>query len=296
MAEAVRPAISAEQVIAPMAATSFGEVLDELGEFAAGRAGAADPERVAREISNLGAEDVVPLGGGAFLLHHRSDAVDGTIVALGVSEKPLRVPVETAEDSRGRIFALVVASPEAGSAYLEEVATLAHLLRAEGVAEAILAAGDPGGIASLPAVREAPRVQKLSVVDIMDPAAQRVYPDMDVIEAARVMARSRYSGLPVVNKRDEIVGMISEKDLIRVFLPGYMRVFEGGEEGERATAGRTVKEVMSKAVLCLPTEASISEAASIIVNKNVDPLPLTRDGKWVGMLSRRSLIRKLLQF
>ena len=53
---------------------------------------------------------------------------------------------------------------------------------------------------------------------------------------------------------------------------------------------------MSKAVLCLPVEASINEAASIIVNKNVDPLPLTREGKWVGLISRRSLIRKLLQF
>lgn len=295
MAE-TRPALVAEQVVAPMRATSFAEVLDELAAFAAGRPGAIEPDRLAREVSNLGAEDVVPLGGGAFLLHHRSDAVAGTVVALGVAEKPLRVPVETAEDSRGRIFALVVAARDAGSAYLEDVATLAHLLRAEGVTDAILAAESPPAIAALAAVREAPRVQKLSVVDIMEPAAQRVYPDMDVVEAARVMARGRYSGLPVVNKSDEIVGMISEKDLIRVFLPGYMRVFEGGEEGERTASGRSVRDVMSKAVLCLPTEASISEAASIIVNKNVDPLPLTKDGKWVGMISRRSLIRKLLQF
>jgi CBS domain-containing protein len=57
-----------------------------------------------------------------------------------------------------------------------------------------------------------------------------------------------------------------------------------------------VRDVMSKAVLCLPVEASINEAASIIVTKNVDPLPLTREGKWVGLISRRSLIRKLLQF
>ena len=59
---------------------------------------------------------------------------------------------------------------------------------------------------------------------------------------------------------------------------------------------KAVRDVMTKTVLCLPIEASISEAASIIVNKNVDPLPLTREGKWVGLISRRSLIRKLLQF
>src|SRR5688500_9755254 len=132
----------------------------------------------------------------------------------------------------------------------------------------------------------------------MDPAAQRVYPDMALADAARVLIRGRHSALPVVNKRDEIVGMVSEKDLIKAFLPGYLRISGGTDDGgEREPAGRTlVRDVMSKAVLCLPVEASINEAASIIVNKNVDPLPLTREGKWVGLISRRSLIRKLLQF
>jgi CBS domain-containing protein len=133
-----------------------------------------------------------------------------------------------------------------------------------------------------------------------DAAAQRVYPDMALPDAARVLIRGRHSALPVVNKRDEIVGMVSEKDLIKAFLPGYLRISggAGGEDGgERESTDRTlVRDVMSKAVLCLPVEASINEAASIIVNKNVDPLPLTREGKWVGLISRRSLIRKLLQF
>jgi CBS domain-containing protein len=140
-------------------------------------------------------------------------------------------------------------------------------------------------------------VQNLSVIDVMEPASQRVYPDMELGEAARIMTRGGYTALPVVNKNDEIVGMISEKDLIRDFLPGYIRLFEGAGEAVRtAPSTRRVRDVMSRAVLCLPIEAGLSDAASIIVNKNVDPLPLTSEGKWVGLISRRSLIRKLLQF
>jgi CBS domain-containing protein len=195
---------------------------------------------------------------------------------------------------------LAAAPPDEHAAYLENVASIAAALRAEGTIEAILEAGNPERIANLPAIRGARRVQRLSVVDVMDPAAQRVYPDMPLPDAARVLIRGRHSALPVVNKRDEIVGMVSEKDLIKAFLPGYLRISAGanGEDGgERESADRTlVRDVMSKAVLCLPVEASINEAASIIVNKNVDPLPLTREGKWVGLISRRSLIRKLLQF
>jgi CBS domain-containing protein len=219
---------------------------------------------------------------------------------MGATRKPLRVPVESGEETRGRLFVLAAVPPDEHAGYLETVSSIAAVLRGEGTVDAILEAGTPERIASLPAIRNAPRIQRLSVVDVMDPAAQRVYPDMALPEASRVLIRGRHPALPVVNKRDEIVGMISEKDLIKAFLPGYLRISggPGGEDsGERKSADKTlVRDVMSKAVLCLPIEASINEAASIIVNKNVDPLPLTREGKWVGLISRRSLIRKLLQF
>jgi len=291
-----RPILSAEQIESRLRAASYAEVLDELGAFAVRQSQVVDRERLLRQISSLGAEDTVALGGGAFLLHLRSEAVDGVLVAMGISEAERRVPTESGEETRGRVFVLVVARPDATRDYLEAVATVAAMLRQDGIVEAILEAGSAQAVAALPGIRDAPRVQKLSVVDVMEPATQRVYPDMELSEAARLMVRGRHSGLPVVNKNDEIVGMISEKDLIRSFLPGYLRVFDGGEDALGRGAQRTVKDVMAKAVLCLPTDASISEAASIIVNKNVDPLPLTRDGKWVGLISRRSLIRKLLQF
>lgn len=299
MTEAVetRPAFVASQIAVPLEATSYAEVLDELAAFAAEQPGVAEPDRLKREVGSLGAEDTVALGGGAFLPHLRSDAVEGTVVVLGITGEPVRVPTEGGEEGRGRLFVLVAAGCDAGGAYLEAVATIAALLRREGVVDAILEAGTPEEIAALDAIRSAPRIQKLSVVDVMEPVYGRVYTDMDLREAARLMIRGRHRGLPVVNRRDEIVGMVSEKDLVQAFLPGYLRISTDHEVGGgRQESGRKVKDVMSRTVLCLSTDASISDAASIIVNKNVDPLPVTREGKWVGLISRRSLIRKLLQF
>jgi CBS domain-containing protein len=295
-----RPLLEATQISPPLEATSYAEVLDELAAFAARQPGVVDGERFMGQVASLGADDTIAVGGGAFLPHLKSDAIDREVVVMGFTARPLRVPVESGEETRGRLFVLAAAPLDDHAGYLERVATVAAALREEGAVEAILAAGDPARIAGLPAIREAPRVQRLSVVDVMDAAAQRVYPDMPLPEAARVLIRGRHSALPVVNRRDEIVGMVSEKDLIKAFLPGYLRISggAGGDDGgERESSDRTlVRDVMSKAVLCLPVEASINEAASIIVNKNVDPLPLTREGKWVGLISRRSLIRKLLQF
>lgn len=295
-----RPLLSASQIAAPLEATSYAEVLDELAAFAARQPGVVDGERFLDQISSLGADDTIAIGGGAFMPHLKSDAIDRVVVVMGTTKKPLRVPVESGEETRGRLFVLAAAPPDEHAGYLETVASIAAALRGEGVIEAIHEVGSPAGIADLAPIREAARIQQLSVVDVMDPAAQRIYPDMALTEAARILIRGRHSALPVVNKRDEILGMVSEKDLIKAFLPGYLRISggPGGDEGaERESVDRTpVRDVMSKAVLCLPVEASISEAASIIVNKTVDPLPLTREGKWVGLISRRSLIRKLLQF
>jgi CBS domain-containing protein len=286
--------------VTPLEATSYAEVLDELAAFAARQPGVVDGQRFLGQVSSLGADDTIAIGGGAFMPHLKSDAIDREVAVMGVTRKPLRVPVESGQETRGRLFVLAAAPPGEHAAYLETVASIAGALRGEGAVDAILEAKTPEQIANLPSIREAPRIQRLSVVDVMDPAAQRVYADMALAEAARVMIRGRHPALPVVNKRDEIVGMVSEKDLIKAFLPGYSRISggPGGDEvGDRKSADRTlVRDVMSKAVLCLPVEASINEAASIIVNKNVDPLPLTREGKWVGLISRRSLIRKLLQF
>jgi CBS domain-containing protein len=295
-----RPLVLETQISPPLQATSYAEVLDELAAFAARQPGVVDGERLLSQVSSLGADDTIAVGGGAFLPHLKSDAIDRVVVVMGATRKPLRVPVESGEETRGRLFVLAAAPPDEHAGYLETVSSIAAVLRGERTVDAILEAGTPERIASLPAIRNAPRIQRLSVVDVMDPAAQRVYPDMALPEASRVLIRGRHPALPVVNKRDEIVGMISEKDLIKAFLPGYLRISggPGGEDsGERESADKTlVRDVMSKAVLCLPIEASINEAASIIVNKNVDPLPLTREGKWVGLISRRSLIRKLLQF
>jgi CBS domain-containing protein len=296
-ATTAEPLLVESQIAPPLQATAYAEVLDELAAFAARQPAVRDGERFLRQVSSLGAEDTIAVGGGAFLPHLRSDAVVRVVVALGMTDRPLRVPNETGEESRGRLFVLVAAPPDAIAAYLETVASLTALFRQEGVVDTILEARNATAVARLPEVREAPRVQNLSVIDVMEPASQRVYPDMELGEAARIMTRGGYTALPVVNKNDEIVGMISEKDLIRDFLPGYIRLFEGASEAVRtAPSTRRVRDVMSRAVLCLPIEAGLSDAASIIVNKNVDPLPLTSEGKWVGLISRRSLIRKLLQF
>ena len=241
MAERVEhePLLEATQISPPLEATSYAEVLDELAAFAARQQGVVDGERFMSQVSSLGADDTIAVGGGAFLPHLKSDAIDREVVVMGITGRPLRVPVESGEETRGRLFVLVAVPPDEHAGYLEKVASIAAALRGEGVIYAILEAGDPARIAELPAIREAPRVQRLSVVDVMDPAAQRVYPDMALPDAARVLIRGRHSALPVVNKRDEIVGMVSEKDLIKAFLPGYLRISGGaGSEngGERESA------------------------------------------------------------
>ena len=119
------------------------EALDELAAFAARQPGVKDGERFLRQVSSLGAEDTIAVGGGAFLPHLRSDAVDRVVVVLGMTERPLRVPNETGEDSRGRIFALVAAPPEAVGASVSAGPVVAILRTAKPLTVALSRSSEP---------------------------------------------------------------------------------------------------------------------------------------------------------
>ena len=61
----------------------------------------------------------------------------------------------------------------------------------------------------------------------------------------------------------------------------------------RAT-GTTVRDAMTRMVLCVSPEQPVAEVAAIMANKDVDRVPVTREGRLVGFLTRGDIVRKLI--
>ena len=140
----------------------------------------------------------------------------------------------------------------------------------------------------------------LTVGDVMTREVVTVSPESSIHDAALLMVEHRVSGLPVVSHDRRLLGVISDGDLIvrqrRVAAtPWWRQFFADGERlarEYRRAVGTTVAEVMSPAVSINPAFL-VETAAAILLNRGFRRLPVVRDGKVVGIVSRSDLLRAL---
>lgn len=115
---------------------------------------------------------------------------------------------------------------------------------------------------------------------------------------------SGISGVPVVNGEQEVVGYISDGDIMRAigkhkdiivdtFL--YVDVIKGDdenyEERVRHILTRPVMEMARRKVVTATTETEMEEIAATLGAKRIKKLPILKDGKLVGIISRGDVIR-----
>jgi CBS domain-containing protein len=134
-------------------------------------------------------------------------------------------------------------------------------------------------------------MKQLTVRDIMV-RVDAVSPDLPVRAAVRLMVQKRLRALPVVGDKQEVLGVLSEWDVMRAILPQVPRtetvVFTDLEDSELR-----VRDIMTRSVLCISEDLSLDEAANMMLNKNVEQFPVVNEGKLSGLLTRGDIIRRL---
>jgi CBS domain-containing protein len=140
--------------------------------------------------------------------------------------------------------------------------------------------------------------------DIMTKDVATVPPNASIQEAAKLMTDRRVSGLPVTAD-GRVIGIITASDLLHRVETGAERrsswfasFFARPDEMARRYAkdhGRKVHEVMSRHIISVLEEASLSEVADVLDRNGLKRVPVTRDGLLVGIISRGDLVRVLSQ-
>ena len=138
--------------------------------------------------------------------------------------------------------------------------------------------------------------------DIMTPDVVTVRPEMTVHEIATLMTRKLISGLPVVSSDGELLGMISESDLIHrteldtADAPRALSLMIGNPSTAQDFAkahGKTAHDVMSRPVVSVHCESDLNEVADVLDRRHVKRVPVLRDGRLAGIIARSDLIRAL---
>jgi CBS-domain-containing membrane protein len=128
-----------------------------------------------------------------------------------------------------------------------------------------------------------------------------VAPAASIYAAARLMLEHRIGGLPVVDQQGELVGILTDADLLvrrkpRRRRPWWRLLYIEGEElarEYRKTEGVTVRETMSSPVLTAEPGASLESIAETLEHHRIRRLPVVAGRRVVGIVSRGDLIKNL---
>jgi len=141
------------------------------------------------------------------------------------------------------------------------------------------------------------------VSDVMTREVASVKPEAELKDAVFTMVDRKLSGLPVVDKDGQVVGMITEGDLLRRAEigtqgkePGWFALFftPGSAAFDYVrTHARKVEMLMSPNVVSIAPSAEVAEAARLMQDHGVKRLPVVENGRLVGILARADLLKLL---
>jgi CBS domain-containing protein len=143
----------------------------------------------------------------------------------------------------------------------------------------------------------------MRAIDVMVRDVVTVSRDTDVAEAIKLLAEHDVSALPVLDKDGNLVGVLSEADLIHraeigteKHRPWWIEAMTGAStlaEEFAKSHGKKVGEVMTDGVISVAEETPLSEIAALFERKRIKRVPVVKDGKLVGIVSRSNLIQAL---
>jgi len=133
--------------------------------------------------------------------------------------------------------------------------------------------------------------------DIMTRPVITFGPGASIRYAAAVLTEHNITAAPVVDEENEIIGIVSEADLIADRFPHDPRSSARRDTGEPAEpdAARTVGEVMTTAVVAMSEAADAADLAETMVTCNVRSIPIVIGSTVIGIVSRRDLLRTLVR-
>ena len=125
------------------------------------------------------------------------------------------------------------------------------------------------------------------VGEFMSRSFLEIRPDMEIYQAMALLLKHKVTGAAVVDDNKRLVGIISEKDCLKLVAhDAYDNVPRGG----------SVESYMTTKVVTLQPSSGLNEAAHIFINNPYKKLPVLDKGKLVGVVRRRDVLAVIQEF
>jgi CBS domain-containing protein len=149
-----------------------------------------------------------------------------------------------------------------------------------------------------------PEAAKKRVGDIMTREVITIRQNTPVSEIAHLMSKYNIGGLPVIDDAREVLGVVTELDMIvrntRFKMPAFFTILDmifyletPGHYEERLEhiLGTTAEEIMSKPAKTITPDATIETLAELMIGRRMNPIPVVENDQLVGIVSRSDIVR-----
>ena len=142
------------------------------------------------------------------------------------------------------------------------------------------------------------------VQDIMNTSVKSATTDTFIRDIAATMCFNKISGVPVVDNNGQLIGVLSEKDILRNMFPDINQLMSQGgninfEDMETEYSGimdKKVGDLMTQAVASVTPEMPLLKAASMMCSKQIRRIPVTTDdNKLIGIISIGDVHKAIFQ-
>ncbi len=147
----------------------------------------------------------------------------------------------------------------------------------------------------------------LKVKDIMTKELITVSPDTEIVQATKLLLENRINGIPVTDETGKLVGILCQSDLIsqqkKLPIPSFFTFLDGLitltsmkqiEKQVQKIAAITVGQAMTPNPVTVRTDTDIEKVAALMVDKNFHTLPVVDEGKLVGIVGKKDILKTLI--
>lgn len=144
----------------------------------------------------------------------------------------------------------------------------------------------------------------MKVKDVMVKKVITIKSGTTLEQAAKILVKNNISGAPVVDEQGKLIGMISEKDLFKTLYPdvgdilSHLALWLSKEKIKYRIKTKKqilIDKIMTKKVITVGENDHVLKVGSIMLTAKIHRLPVVKNDKVVGIVSRRDIFRKLLK-
>jgi len=122
----------------------------------------------------------------------------------------------------------------------------------------------------------------LKAIDVMVTPVMSTNKTTSAEDVAACLLSGLYSGMPVTDEARKVIGIITEIDLLEAVIEG------------KDLAKTTAEEVMTKEAITAEVDTPLMDIMTIMKEKNIIRIPITKGGKLVGVVARRDILKRKL--